>query len=97
MRKPIIVGNWKMNKTMKETKEFMEAEMCIRDRHKLMLRSQLVKLVHPYVFFSSPKTKIYFPFGIYLLLIHIRNLGVKILNYFIICKINLYVVIMMAS
>ena len=25
MRKPIIVGNWKMNKTMKETKEFMEA------------------------------------------------------------------------
>ena len=24
MRKPIIVGNWKMNKTMKETKEFME-------------------------------------------------------------------------
>ena len=25
MRKPIIVGNWKMNKTMKETKGFMEA------------------------------------------------------------------------
>lgn len=25
MRKPIIVGNWKMNKTMKETKEFIEA------------------------------------------------------------------------
>ena len=26
MRKPIIVGNWKMNKTMKETKGFMEAD-----------------------------------------------------------------------
>ena len=25
MRKPIIVGNWKMNKTMKETAEFMAA------------------------------------------------------------------------
>ena len=25
MRKPIIVGNWKMNKTMKETKEFIDA------------------------------------------------------------------------
>ena len=25
MRKPIIVGDWKMNKTMKETKEFMES------------------------------------------------------------------------
>ena len=25
MRKPIIVGNWKMNKTMAETKEFFEA------------------------------------------------------------------------
>ena len=25
MRKPIIVGNWKMNKTMKETAEFMSA------------------------------------------------------------------------
>ena len=25
MRKPIIVGNWKMNKTMKETKDFIDA------------------------------------------------------------------------
>ena len=25
MRKPIIVGNWKMNKTIAETKEFLEA------------------------------------------------------------------------
>ena len=56
-----------------------------------MLRSQLERLVHPYVFFSSPKTKIYFPFGIYLLLIHIRNLGAKILNYFAICENNLYI------
>ena len=60
-----------------------------------MLRSQLVELAHPYVFFSSPKTKINFPFGIYLLLIHIRNLGAKILNYFIIYKINLYMIIKM--
>lgn len=57
-----------------------------------MLRSQLVKLAHPYVFFSSPKTKIYFPFGIYLLIIYIRILSVKILNYFTIRKINLCVV-----
>ena len=25
MRKPIIVGNWKMNKTNAQTKEFIEA------------------------------------------------------------------------
>ena len=25
MRKPIIVGNWKMNKTIAETKAFVEA------------------------------------------------------------------------
>ena len=25
MRKPIIVGNWKMNKTIAQTKEFVEA------------------------------------------------------------------------
>ena len=32
MRKPIIVGNWKMNKTIKETVEFIkEVEPCLND------------------------------------------------------------------
>ena len=35
-RKTIIAGNWKMNNTLSQTKQFAEEikkKMCIRDRH----------------------------------------------------------------